>query len=187
MSTSHPDVSTNAGLEELFHEEALPPLPHKRGEPIFRDSWEAEVYAIGNLLVKEGHILPAEWMKCMADAIARAQAEGDPDSGDTYYRHWCAALETVCFEKDWTTPDLYQQQLTLWAIAIANTPHGVPLSLENAFRSDVDIAHVGYHGHSHSHTHTHTHTHSHGPEAAPPPQYWTPIHRSRLKPATPEV
>lgn len=176
MSTPHPDVSSDANLDMLLQQEAVPPLPHKRGEPVFRDSWEAEAYAIGNLLVKEGHILPADWMQRMAAAISSAQATGDPDLGDTYYQHWCAALESFCFDNDWISPDLYEQQLALWGQAIANTPHGVALALANAS--------VPSHGaeHDHTHDHQHGHSHAHASEPAPPAHYHTPIHRSRLKP-----
>lgn len=181
MTTAHPDVSTNADLDALLHHEAIAPLPQKQGEPVFRDSWEAEAYAIGNLLVKEGHLLPAEWMQRMAAAIAQAQAAGDPDCGDTYYLHWCAALESVCFDREWISPDLYQQQLALWAQAIANTPHGVPLALENATTPP------GGHHHGHTHDHGHSHDHGHNANEAPPPHYWTPIHRSRVNPLEPEA
>lgn len=180
MTSPHPDVSTNADLDALLNREAVPPLPQKQGEPVFRDSWEAEAYAIGNLLVKEGHLLPAEWMQRMAAAIACAQAAGDPDRGDTYYQHWCAALESFCFDRQWILPDLYQQQLDLWAAAIANTPHGVPLALENATAPPCSE------GPGHPHGPTHHHHHSHPADAPPPPHYWSPIHRSRVNPIRPE-
>lgn len=180
MSTRHPDVSSDADLQALQQREPLPPLPQKRGEPVFRDSWEAEAYAIGNLLVKDGRLSRAEWMELMATAIRSAQAAGDPDCGDTYYQHWCAALEAFCQQKGWVSADDYQQLLALWARAIANTPHGVPLALENALASD------SHHGHDpHDHDHHHGHDHHHHPPAAgsePPEHYWTPIQRQRLKP-----
>jgi nitrile hydratase accessory protein len=37
----------------------------------------------------------SEWAKALAEEIANAQAAGDPDLGDTYYRHWVAALEKL--------------------------------------------------------------------------------------------
>lgn len=196
MSTPHPDVSSQADLDALLHGEGLAPLPQKRGEPVFRDSWEAEAYAMGNLLVKEGHIVPAQWMERMAAAIASAQAGGDPDCGDTYYHHWCAALESLCFDRDWISPDLYQQQLDLWGHAIANTPHGVPLALENASAPPCGQEHghhhdQGNHGHhhhpEHNHSHNHSQSHNHQPDAPPPAHFWTPIHRSRLKPPGPSA
>ena len=40
-----------------------------------------------------------EWAAALAEEIKRAQAAGDPDPGDTYYRHWLAALERLVAEK----------------------------------------------------------------------------------------
>ena len=37
--------------------------------------------------------------------IKRAQAEGDPDTGETYYRHWLATLETLVAAKGVATSD----------------------------------------------------------------------------------
>ena len=34
-----------------------------------------------------------EWAAALAAEIKRAQAAGDPDTGETYYRHWLATLE----------------------------------------------------------------------------------------------
>ena len=34
-----------------------------------------------------------EWAATLADQIKRAQAAGDPDTGETYYRYWLATLE----------------------------------------------------------------------------------------------
>ena len=36
-----------------------------------------------------------EWAAALAAQIGRAQAQGDADLGDTYYRHWLAALESL--------------------------------------------------------------------------------------------
>ena len=40
-----------------------------------------------------------EWAATLADEIKRAQAAGDPDTGETYYRHWLNALERIVAEK----------------------------------------------------------------------------------------
>jgi len=176
----NPDVSTTADLDQALKSEPLPVLPKNRGEPVFRDSWEAEAFAMGNILVKENRLSCKQWMDLMAHAIQQAQAAGDPDEGDTYYQHWCAALEAFCFQMGWITPDAYEELVDLWALAIAQTPHGVPLSLANASRAEGD----GVSGHSHGvHHHAHHHHHGHPAEAEPPEGYWKPIHVSRLKEA----
>lgn len=176
----NPDVTTTADLDQALKDEPLPVLPKNRGEPVFRDSWEAEAFAIGNILVKENRLSCKEWMNLMANAIQSAQVAGDPDEGDTYYHHWCAALESFCFQMEWITPAAYEELVQLWALAIAHTPHGVPLSLANA--SQGDTHHVP--GHSHG-DHDHSHHHGHEVERLeePPEGYWKPIHITRLREA----
>ena len=39
----------------------------------------------------------------LAVEIKRAQAAGDPDTGETYYLHWLAALERLVAEKGVTS------------------------------------------------------------------------------------
>lgn len=176
----NPDVTITADLDQALKQEPLPVLPKNRGEPVFRDSWEAEAFAIGNILVKEKRLSCKQWMDLMANAIQRAQAEGDPDEGDTYYNHWCAALESFCFQMEWITPADYDELVDRWALAIAHTPHGVPLSLDNAAHHD---AHE-HPGHSHGGAdHSHHHHHGEEPAAEPPEGYWNPIHITRLKQA----
>lgn len=165
----NPDVTNTADIEAAIKQESLPPLLRKRGEPVFQDSWEAEAYAMGNILVKQGVVSCRKWMDLMAEAIQKAQSAGDPDAGDTYYLHWCDALETLCFQMGLISPEGYQELLELWAQAIANTPHGVALSIENA----ASGAQTTSHDHAHSHGHGSDH---------PPAHYWTPIHVSQLSP-----
>jgi hypothetical protein len=126
----------------------------------------------------------------MAAAIQTAQAAGDPDEGDTYYHHWCSALESFCFQNDLISPAGYNELVDLWTLAIANTPHGVSLSLENARQADPqgpghhhDQGCDDHHGHDHHHQPAST-VHHHDPPAQEPPEgYWKPIHISRLKEA----
>jgi nitrile hydratase accessory protein len=173
----NPDVTNTANIEAVIQDQALQPLPNKRGEPVFKDSWEAEAYAMGNILVKEGMVSRQQWMAEMAEAIRQAQAAGDSDHGDTYYSHWCTALESLCFERGLISPEDYQQLLHLWGQAIANTPHGVALVIENAGLNSHD--HI--HNHNHIHGHGHAHGHSHRPRSdEPPPHYWAPICRMAL-------
>lgn len=173
------DSTNNADVEAVIRQEALPPLPCKRGEPVFQDSWEAEAFAMGNILVQEGLVSAREWMDLMAEAIRVAQATGDLDAGDTYYLHWCSALEAICFLRGIISPEAYQVLLFTWAQAIANTPHGVALSIENALADSQH--HTEEHGHIQAHAHTHSHGHSHGDRSQiPPSHYWTPIHVTTL-------
>ncbi len=72
---------------------------------MFREPWEAQAFAMALALHQRGLFTWTEWAAALADEIKRAQAAGDPDLGDTYYRHWLAALERLVAEKGLATPD----------------------------------------------------------------------------------
>ncbi|MFM7438599.1 MAG: nitrile hydratase accessory protein [Snowella sp.] len=141
---------------QTLQQEPIPPLIKDSGDPVFRDSWEAEAFAIGNLLIKQGFLSCSEWVEIFSQEIKAAQAQGDPDQGDTYFSHWCSALERICVERGLTNWAAYQEQLDLWHQAVLNTPHGVPLSIENAYRETEDPDGNDHHHHQHDHGHHHT-------------------------------
>ena len=57
---------------------------------MFAAPWEAQAFAMAVRLHEAGHFTWTEWAERLAEEIKRAQAAGDPDRGDTYYRHWLA-------------------------------------------------------------------------------------------------
>ncbi len=125
----------------------IEPLPRDEGRPIFNDSWEAEAYAIGKLLVAERIVSRKEWYDAIHAEIQAAQKRGDPDRGDTYYQHWMNALERVCIDKGLTDAKTLAEHTRLWGRAVANTPHGAPIELDNAFRAPEAPIHVHRHDH----------------------------------------
>ena len=64
--------------------------------------------------------------------IKRAQAAGDPDTGDTYYHHWLAALERMVAAKGLTTRGISGRYHDAWDAAADRTPHGKPIELMRA-------------------------------------------------------
>ncbi len=62
--------------------------------------------------------------------IRRAQDEGDPDTGETYYLHWLAALERLVAEKGVTTGEALNCYRDAWEHACGRTPHGKPIELQ---------------------------------------------------------
>src|SRR5271167_1489594 len=78
---------------------AVPGIPQDADGPVFREPWEAHAFAMALTLHERGLFTWPEWAATLADEIKRAQAEGDPDAGDTYYRHWLAALERLAAER----------------------------------------------------------------------------------------
>ena len=78
---------------------AAGPPPDGQGpnfeDPVFSEPWEAQAFALVVALQDRGIFTAAEWADALGAEIRRAQAAGDPDTGDTYYGHWLAALERL--------------------------------------------------------------------------------------------
>ena len=70
-----------------------------REGPVFREPWEAQAFAMTLALHERGLFSWPEWAATLGDEIKRAQAAGDPDTGETYYRHWLNALERIVAAK----------------------------------------------------------------------------------------
>ena len=77
----------------------FPSIPRDAEGPVFREPWEAQAFAMALALHERGLFTWPEWAATLGDEIKRAQAAGDPDTGETYYRHWLAALERLVAEK----------------------------------------------------------------------------------------
>ena len=96
---------------------------------MFREPWEAEAFAMAVALHERGLFAWSEWTAMLADEIKRAQARGDPDTGETYYRHWLAALERIVAEKGVTDAASLARYRDAWDHAADRTPHGMPIIL----------------------------------------------------------
>ncbi len=70
-----------------------------RDGPVFKAPWEALAFGLALQLHQQGLFTWTEWAETLAAVIREAQAEGDPDLGDTYYLHWARALERLMIER----------------------------------------------------------------------------------------
>jgi nitrile hydratase accessory protein len=114
---------------------AVPGIPRDDVGPVFRAPWEAQAFAMALTLHERGLFTWTEWAATLADQIKRAQAAGDPDTGETYYQHWLATLERLVAEKGVTTADTLHRYRDAWDHAADRTPHGQPIALrEEDFR-----------------------------------------------------
>ena len=115
--------------------EAAPGLPRDEGGPVFRDPWEAQAFALAVALNERGLFTWSEWAAALGEEIKRAQAAGDPDLGNTYYRHWLAALERILAAKGVASGAMLERYRDAWDHAADRTPHGSPIELrEEDFR-----------------------------------------------------
>jgi nitrile hydratase accessory protein len=110
--------------------EAIPELPSGSAGPVFGEPWEAQAFAITLALHRRGLFTWTEWSTALAAEVKRAQAGGDPDTGETYYRHWLAALERLVAEKRLSDQAELARYRDAWRRAADRTPHGTPIELE---------------------------------------------------------
>jgi nitrile hydratase accessory protein len=109
--------------------EVVPGIPHDADGPVFREPWEAQAFAMTLALHERGLFTWPEWAAALAAEIKRAQAAGDPDTGETCYRHWLAALERLVAERGVTDAEALARYREAWDHAADRTPHGVPIEL----------------------------------------------------------
>ena len=107
----------------------IPGIPQGEDGPIFREPWEAQAFAMAVSLHQRGVFTWPEWAATLAGEIKCAQAAGDPDTGDTYFRHWLNALERLVAEKGVADPATLIRYRDAWERAADATPHGDPIVL----------------------------------------------------------
>jgi nitrile hydratase accessory protein len=107
----------------------VPGLPRDDAGPVFREPWEAQAFAMALALHERGLFTWSEWAAGLAAEIKLAQAEGDPDTGETYYRHWLNALERLVADKGVASRDVLARTRDAWDRAAERTPHGAPIEL----------------------------------------------------------
>ena len=118
--------------------DAVPGIPRDEDGPVFREPWEAQAFAMALALHARGLFTWSEWALTLAVEIKRAQANGDPDSGETYYRHWLATLERLISAKGVASADTLRRYRDAWDHAADRTPHGSPIVLKpEDFRTTV--------------------------------------------------
>ena len=107
----------------------LPGMLQDGGEPVFAEPWQAQAFATTVALHQRGLFSWPEWAEALSEQIAAAQAGGDTDLGDTYYRHWLSALEGLVSTKGASSPAELARCHDAWDRAAERTPHGEPIEL----------------------------------------------------------
>jgi nitrile hydratase accessory protein len=121
-------VSDSHSLRSLGRNDDLS-IPRDGDGPVFRALWEAEAFALAVSLNERGLFTWKEWAVTLGEEIKKAQAAGDPDTGDTYYHHWLATLERIVAAKGLADTGALARTRDAWQQACARTPHGTPIEL----------------------------------------------------------
>ena len=122
MTALDPDKARRAAA-------SIPGIPADADGPVFREPWEAHAFAMALALHERGLFAWSEWAAALAQEIKRAQEAGDPDTGETYYRHWLAALEKIVAEKGVADRATQLRYRDAWDHAADRTPHGQAIEL----------------------------------------------------------
>lgn len=125
--------------------------PMDGGEPVFREPWEAQAFALVVSLRRQGLFTWPEWTAALAAKIKAAQVGGDADLGDTYYRHWLAALEGLVASKEISSAVELKCCQLAWEQAAHRTRHGEPIELREADFSPGGAAQTMFSSSSRSH------------------------------------
>lgn len=104
-------------------------MPQARGEPVFAEPWMAQAFALAVQLHERGLFAWPDFAAALAEEVAAARRRGDPDLGDTYYRHWLAALESLVVARGAGSAEELARTRQAWDRAAHRTPHGTPIEL----------------------------------------------------------
>jgi nitrile hydratase accessory protein len=130
--------------------------PDAAEDPVFAEPWQAQAFAMTMQLSKRGAFTWGDWVEVFSTEIRTHPAQPGEDSTDAYYRQWLAALETIRAARGLSTTEEISRMQDLWRQAYVNTPHGLPVVLENASLG------CGADGEQHAHgDHDHDHGHHH--------------------------
>jgi nitrile hydratase accessory protein len=110
--------------------EEVPGIPRDDNGPVFRAPWEAHAFAMALALYQKGLFAWSEWSAMLGEEIKKAQAAGDPDTGETYYLHWLATLERMVAEKGAASRQALARHYQAWERAMHRTAHGKPIELK---------------------------------------------------------
>ncbi len=112
--------------------------PAAMDEPVFREPWEAQAFAMAVLLHQRGLFTWEEWAQALGAQIASArEATGTTSAASnvkadvSYYQHWLAALETLVAAKGASSPDELTRFQRAWQHAAHRTPHGQSIDLQS--------------------------------------------------------
>ena len=108
---------------------AIPEIPRDGDDPVFREPWEARAFAIALALHDRGLFTWTEWASALAHQIKQAHGKGDLDTGENYYRHWLATLESLVAAKQIATASVLHRYRDAWNHAAERTLHGQPIEL----------------------------------------------------------
>lgn len=97
--------------------------------PAFKEVWHAQVLALADTMVRAGHFTADTWASTLGAALAEAEANGAPDTEETYYICALGALENLTASHAGIAGGELAERKKAWEEAYRRTPHGKPVNL----------------------------------------------------------
>lgn len=101
----------------------LPDLPRDDGGPVFKEPWQAQVFAVTCVLHEKKLFTSHEWAETLGGVIKEL---GDEEE---YYQCWLTALERISLAKGLVDNHTLSNRHDAWDRAARATPHGEPIEL----------------------------------------------------------
>jgi nitrile hydratase accessory protein len=102
-----------------------PDAPAGAEAPVFRQPWEAQVFALVVALSERGVFAWSEWTAALAAEAAR-------QGGEAGYDAWLGALESLLVGRGVTSGQALRAWREAWDHAARSTPHGRPIVIASA-------------------------------------------------------
>lgn len=99
---------------------------NQHGPQSFDEPWQAQAYAMSQVLIESGQITPGDWAQTLGAAIKARLATGAEDTSQTYFEAVTDAL-TTALKMDEQEMEATAQE---WRLAYETTPHGKPVNLD---------------------------------------------------------
>ncbi|MEM7189987.1 MAG: nitrile hydratase accessory protein [Pseudomonadota bacterium] len=96
----------------------------------FEAPWHADLFATTHALARAGAFDWADWAEAFGAALAKADADGAPKDGSTYYDIWLGALEQFLADRGLADAGTLSELNDAWRDAYLSTPHGQPVTLD---------------------------------------------------------
>jgi nitrile hydratase accessory protein len=114
----------------------LGPLARRDDEPVFDEPWQAQALALASNLIDREVFSNIEWSDALGAELKSADARGDRDDAQTYYRSVLAALEGLLASDGRVNTSNLSSRTEAWRQAYLNTRHGQPVKLTAADAAD---------------------------------------------------
>lgn len=114
-------------------------------DPAFDYPWQASMFSLTVHLYKAGLFPWSQWVEIFSDEIKRSPRRQHESINDAYYRQWAVAFEAMLETLGLVTGKGVEEAAQAWRLAYLNTPHGMPVLLQNA---DCPPAKTHHHHHA---------------------------------------